>query len=359
MRTRGLLLAGLLACQRTPEPDLPPPHPRIPQPIQQLEVIDEPPPPTPTQPPEVALPEPATEFYDFSDGRPHTGDFLIWRRPDDFESDVTYWLSIQATSTELVGERDGLWIASRDVIWHWLPTQTDLPVCAPLACEDEVPRCKPMARTGAGLVDEAQWQDLLATRTVPVGPRLPSVAATGLGARSLHEAWLPLTVLNGTLLLRVETHWRLCDGGGGGRVQVKRIEPPLPVLRPLYGGDGELPPELRLLGQQGRPLWGGLQQNVDADGRWRVHDEWLVPLPAEVSEIAEESQYTPARSPAERLPAGLAADARGAPSLRGSELIKGATEADAPRWGWSRLYATGERRAQLRRRFVGEEPAPR
>jgi len=267
-------------------------------------------------------------------------------------------LAIHATSTELVGERDGLWIASRDVVWQWQLTQTDLPVCAPLACEDEVPQCKPMRKTGAGLVDQARWQDLLAQRTVPIGPRLPSVAATGLGARSLHETWLPLTVLNGTLVVRVETHWLLCEGGSGGRVQVKRLEPPLPAMRPLFAATGDLPPELRALATGGAPQWAGLQQAVDAQGRWRIHDEWLVPLPAEVSEIAMESEYSRARTPAERLPTGLAADARGSPSLRGTELVKGASEEDEPRWGWSRLYASGERREQLRRVFVGEEAPP-
>ena len=354
MLWRLWLLLGLLACQRTPEPEHAP-RPVTPR-VQPPQEVDEPQPPTPSQPEQVALPEPATDFFDFSDGRVRPGDYLIWHRPDDYQPDTTYWLAIQATSTELVGQQDGLWIAARDAIWHWQPTQTDLRVCAPLACEEEVPRCNPIGRTGEGAIDEAAWEDLLGARNVPVGPRLPSVAATGLGAKSLHEAWLPLAVVNGTLVLRVETHWRLCEGGGAGRVQVKSIAPPLPAMRPLFAPSGTSPPDLRSLAVDGQPLWGGVHQGVDGEGRWHVHDEWLIPLPAEVSEVAVESLYTSTRTPAERLPGGLGAEARESPSLRHAAIAKGASEDDAPRWGWSRLHAGAEKREALRRAFADEIP---
>ena len=354
MDRRWLVLACLIACQRAPEPESPPRHPS--PPLVQVREADEPQPPTPTQAETVALPEPATDFFDFSDGRLRPGDYLIWHRPDDYQPDTTYWLAVQATSTELIGQQDGLWIAARDAIWHWLPGQRDLPVCAPLACEEPGeagPRCKAMAKTGAGMVEEATWEDVLSGRSVPIGPRLPGMAATGLGAKSLHEGWLPLAVVNGTLVLRVETHWRLCEGGGGGRVQVKLIAPPLPAMRPAFATAAIAPPELRSLGGDAQPVWGGVHQGVDGEGRWHVHDEWLIPLPAEVSEVAVESLYSSLRTPAERLPAGLAAEARESPSLKHAAIAKGASEDDAPRWGWSRLHADGERRDALRKAFAG------
>ncbi len=352
MPLRAWLLVCLLACQRHPEPT--PRPPSQPHPHRQLEPVDEPQAPTPVLPEAVALPEPATDFFDFSDGRPRPGDYLVWRRQDDYQPDTTYWLAVQATSTELLGERDGLWIAARDAIWHWEPTQADLPVCAPLACEEDVPHCKPMGKTGAGTVDQATWQDLLSERSATVGPHLPSMAAIGLGAKALHETWLPLAVVNGTLLLRVETHWRLCDGGGGGRVQVKTLAPPMPTMRPLFMTAATLPPELRAMAGGTEATWGGIHQGIDDQGRWHVHDEWLIPLPAEVSEVAVESLYAQARTPAERLPGMLAVEARESPLLRGVELAKGASEDDTPRWGWSRLHTTGEKREALRRAFAGE-----
>jgi hypothetical protein len=353
MDRRWLVLACLIACQRAPEPE--PVRPRRPPPIQQETEAEAPQPPTPTE--AFDLPVPATDFFDFSDGRVRPGDYLIWHRPDDYQPDTTYWLAVEATSTEVVGQQDGLWIAARDAIWHWKASQRDLPVCAPLACEEPGeagPVCKPMGKTGAGMVDEATWEDVLSMRSVPIGPRLPGIAATGLGAKSLHEAWLPLAVVNGTLVLRVESHWRLCDGGGGGRVQVKLIAPPLPAMRPAFALAAVAPPELRAIGATDQPIWGGVHQGVDGEGRWHVHDEWLIPLPAEVSEVAVESLYSSARTPAERLPAGLGADARESPSLRHAAMAKGASEDDAPRWGWSRLHAVGERREALRRAFVAE-----
>ncbi len=349
---RWLLILGLLACQRQPEiPALPPSTKPVaaPEPLAaESEAV------TPTQPTEVALPDAATDFFDFSDGRTRPGDFLIWHRADDYQPDTTYWLSIQATSTELVGQREGLWIAARDAIWHWNPEVTDLPICGPLACEEEVPHCKPMRRTGGGTVDTCAWRDLLTDRSVPVGPRLPEMAGLGLGATSLHETWLPLAVVNGRLLLRVETHWRLCDGGSGGRVQVKMLTPPMPMLQPLFVTAAVLPPELRTLAQGGQAVWGGIHQGVDDAGRWHIHDEWLIPLPSEVTDAAVETLYTQARVPAERLPGSLTSDARESPSLMHAAIAEGAVEDDAPRWGWSRLQVGAQKRDELRRAFVGE-----
>ena len=115
MHARWAVLACLLACQRTPETEILPRPVPPPPPVVEL---DEPEPATATQQQEVPLPQPATDFFDFSDGRPRTGDYLIWHRADDYQPDTTYWLSVQATSTEWLGQQDGLWIAARDTIWH-------------------------------------------------------------------------------------------------------------------------------------------------------------------------------------------------------------------------------------------------
>ena len=80
-----------------------------------------------------------------------------------------------------------------------------------------------------------------------------------------------------------------------------------------------------------------------------------MPLPAEVSEVMVESQYSQVRVAAERLPGRLADQAREAPRLVGAAVVEGASEEDTPRWGWSRLHVMGERRDALRRAFGGGE----
>ena len=311
--------------------------------------------PTPTDGPgDGALTELPDDAPDFSDGQDHPGDVLLWVHSDDLQTDETIWLAVSATGTEEVGVRPGLWLAAGDAIWQWTTTPEDLPVCALGGCLSDVPVCKKAKKTLMGLVDRVSWQALGQGAPQPVGPRLPEVAALGLGAQSLAEHWSPLALIDGQLLVRVERVWQACDGDAlRQQTHLYVISPPQPTLRPLLAS-ARTPADIVALPGGDAAVWVGMRQTVLASGRWRTDDEWAVPA---VDQPAVSTPSMAVGAPVTTMTTALAAllpgdfqrRAKWTPRLRDPRPEwQPDGQGMRSRLGWSRLAVGAERRTQLR-----------
>lgn len=353
MRTLLIFLLFLGACQR----QLPESPQNLPEPPPQALHVELPQPDTPVQPIQqpLELPDAPTDFVDFAQPNARPGDVLIWRRLDDAQFDETIWLAVQATGTEELARRPGLWLATATGIWQWHVQLEDLAVCGTMGCEEDPPRCKAQKKTGEGLVDRVSWQNLLTEQEIALGPRLPPTTPVGLNAQGLQETWLPLALLDGTLVVRVEARWRPCDAEaqhGGGRTQVLRVAPPQPTLRPFALQTAGIPAEVRALPGGEQAKWAGLHQILEQDGRWRIEDEWAVPLPDSPTESAPLTEIV--QVAAGRLPSELAGQALEAPRIQQPPRAWTGAGGETQRLGWSRLNVPAEKRAELLQAFLAE-----
>lgn len=323
--------------------------------------------PRPAPRAELAGPQTPT---DLADGVTEGQDALVWY---EVKGKVrTVWVHIQPGSSQVVGGREGLWLAARDDLYGWKQTRRRIRACEPAACNDPDGSCESVLVGGGpfqGRIDDVELLGLTTGKKRLLGPKLPDSAALDLGTPGLHRFIRPTAQLGPLLLVQVVTETMSCGPmHGDTAVESRQAVVPDGALLPVADGalEAELlstiePEELRVLGsehpQANGPLrWITLHQHLGPDGSWSLEHEFGR---SQLAEVGPSATHT-TRARVATLPTAWQELWTLAPPLHevAEELPVQPIEDGEVHAGWSWVRQAGERRAELRQRFLASQKAP-
>lgn len=325
----------------------------------------------------VALPSPATApsppqdhtttvLADITVGR----DVLVWQEVKG--KTRTHWVHIHGAASQVLGSRDGLWLAARDDIYGWKQTRRRVRACEPAACNDPDGSCESVMVGGGpfqGRIEDVELVALTTGKKRPLGPKLPDSAALDLGTPGLHRYIRPTAQLGPLLLVQVVTETLSCGPmHGDTAVEPRQAVVPDGALQPIADASLEAQllqsiaaADLAVLSAEhpqavGPMQWLTLHLSLGTDGAWALEHEFGRQQPSEVGPAVLRT----ARARVAVLPAAWQEHWSAAPALAevADELPAQPKELGEVHAGWSWVRQLGDQKSVLQKQFLASSKAP-